>query len=63
MERCGVDNAEMEKMALARLRQLSAHEVGHTFGSPDLYPKTGAIHKVGGYAVMGDIRGATGFMG
>ena len=28
---------EMEEMALARLRQLSAHEVGHTLGFPHNY--------------------------
>jgi hypothetical protein len=30
-------NPEMEKMALARLRQLSAHEVGHTLGMMHAY--------------------------
>jgi hypothetical protein len=32
---------EMEKMALARLRQLSAHEVGHTIGLAHSYSSSG----------------------
>ncbi|MBA4053156.1 MAG: peptidase [Marivirga sp.] len=32
---------EMEKMALARLRQLSAHEVGHTIGLAHAYSSSG----------------------
>jgi M6 family metalloprotease-like protein len=39
------------------------HEMGHSFGAPDLYPVTGAIHLVGGYGMMGDARGARHFLG
>ena len=39
------------------------HEIGHCFGSPDLYPSTGTEHLVGGYAMMADARGARDFHG
>ncbi|MEM1118812.1 MAG: T9SS type A sorting domain-containing protein [Bacteroidota bacterium] len=39
------------------------HEIGHMFGSPDLYPITGLTHLVGGYGMMGDTRGARDFLG
>ena len=39
------------------------HEIGHCFGSPDLYPASGAIHLVGGYGMMADARGARNFLG
>lgn len=40
------------------------HEIGHCFGSDELYPASAPyMHEVGGYDVMGDIVYATGFMG
>lgn len=39
------------------------HEIGHCFGSPDLYPISGTIHQVGGYRMMADARGARNFQG
>ena len=40
------------------------HEIGHCFGSDELYPDAEPYqHEVGGYDVMGDIVYATGFLG
>ncbi len=40
------------------------HEIGHCFGSDELYPATAPyMHEVGGYDLMGDVVFATGFMG
>ena len=40
------------------------HEMGHSFGSPDLYPASSPYnHLVGGFGMMADARGATGFLG
>ena len=40
------------------------HEIGHCFGSDELYPASFPYqHEVGGYDLMGDIVYATGFMG
>lgn len=40
------------------------HEIGHCFGSGELYPASDPFwHEVGGYDVMGDMIYATGFMG
>jgi hypothetical protein len=40
------------------------HEIGHCFGSGELYPASAPyMHEVAGYDVMGDIVYATGFMG
>lgn len=44
--------------------RLMMHEIGHCFGSGDLYPISQPyIHEVGGFGIMGDMRGATGFLG
>ncbi|MEL6850542.1 MAG: LamG-like jellyroll fold domain-containing protein [Bacteroidota bacterium] len=56
--------------------RLMMHEMGHNFGSPDLYPteKTTVslqgggteekyAHEMGGFGMMGDMRAATGFLG
>jgi len=40
------------------------HEIGHCFGSDELYPaQEPYLHEVGGYDLMGDVVYATGFMG
>lgn len=40
------------------------HEIGHCFGSDELYPASSPyLHEVGGYDLMGDVVYATGFMG
>ncbi len=40
------------------------HEIGHCFGSPDLYPLgDDKVHLVGGYGMMADARGARNFLG
>ena len=40
------------------------HEIGHCFGSGELYPASPPyLHEVGGFDAMGDIVYATGFMG
>ncbi|MEM7509324.1 MAG: LamG-like jellyroll fold domain-containing protein [Bacteroidota bacterium] len=43
--------------------RLMVHEMGHSFGTPDLYPVTGQMHEVGGFGMMGDSRSATSFLG
>ncbi|WP_373512368.1 hypothetical protein, partial [Persicitalea sp.] len=44
--------------------RLMMHEIGHSFGSGDLYPSESPFnHEVGGFGMMADMRGATGFLG